>query len=181
MTSGLIGKMPDKEYLETHQIHIRMASTEIDLDNVLSLMKLAMAESRYSKLEFAQERMRNHLQPAFGASDTHALIVAEQVLPGGKSELLGVLYASAGALIALEGISCAAQFFYIRNEARQSRLARLLLHAFENWARKHNAFEAVVHATWGGEEQSRISQFLNYYGYENAGGSSHYMRFSQPD
>ncbi len=181
MAPELVGRISDLKYLESHQIHIRAAQTKMDMENVLNLMKLAMSESRYSELDFSEARMREHLSPAVGASDMHTLILAEKILPGGNSELLGVLYATGGELRALEGISCAAQFFYVRREARQSRLARVLLKAFENWARKRDAFEAVVHATWGGEEQARVNQFLNRYGYENAGGSSHYMTFEQPD
>eukprot|EP00439_Symbiodinium_sp_Y106_P090068 s1_g2604.t1 len=135
---------------------------------------MAHGESQYGHLPLDEAGLRRQIDHDINATKTNGIILAEQVVSDGSTEVLGLLSAVAGKLTFVDVISASALIFYIKPDARNIRVASLLLKAFEKWAQNRKAYELAIHVTMGRDEDARVSRLLNRFGFKSTGGGSHF-------
>lgn len=156
------------------QLRVRLAKGDADFEEIFKLCALAHGESQYGHLPLDKAGLRRQIDHDINATNTNGIILAEQVEAGGSVEVLGLLSAVAGKLTFVNVISASALIFYIKPEARNIKVASLLLKAFEKWAENRKAYELAIHVTMGREEDRRVSRLLNRFGFKSTGGGSHF-------
>lgn len=156
------------------QVRVRLAKGKDDFEEIFKLCAMAHGESQYGHLPLEEAGLRRQIDHDINATKTNGIILAEQVMPNGSMEVLGLLSAVAGKLTFVDVISASALIFYIKPEARNIRTASLLLKAFEKWAQNRKAYELAIHVTMGREEDVRVSRLLNRFGFKSTGGGSHF-------
>ncbi len=156
------------------QVRVRLAKGERDFEEIFKLCATAHGESQYGHLPLDEAGLRRQIDHDINATKTNGIILAEQVMSDGSTEVLGLLSAVAGKLTFVDVISASALIFYIKPEARNIRVASLLLKAFEKWANNRKAYELAIHVTMGREEDARVSRLLNRFGFKSTGGGSHF-------
>lgn len=153
---------------------VRLAKGERDVEEIFTLCALAHGESQYGHLPIDEQGLRRQIDHDINATNTNGIILAEQVGVDGTTKVVGILSAVAGKLAFVNIISASALIFYIKPEARNIRTALVLLKAFEKWAENRRAYELAVHVTMGREDDARVSQMLNRFGFKSTGGGSHF-------
>jgi len=168
------GDVANRRSLGRGQVRVRLAKGDADFEEIFKLCAMAHGESQYGHLPLDEAGLRRQIDHDINATKTNGIILAERVMSEGSAEVLGLLSAVAGKLTFVDVISASALIFYIKPEARNLRVALLLLKAFEKWAENRKAYELAIHVTMGREEDSSVSRLLNRFGFKSTGGGSHF-------
>ena len=154
------------------RLRLRVAESEADLDAILELGRLSHAEGRYAHLPFGKVRMRAMGLAAMKDTERNLLLLAEQ-----DGEPVGCVVASAMPFLFTDATFCAATLFFVKPEARASRIALHLLGAYAQWAKTRGAVEATIHVT-SGRRMAAVGRFLTRKGFRLAGGN-YYLPLKQ--
>lgn len=151
-------------------MHFSVAKNLKDIPDLLKLSYEAHKESRFSYIQFSEEKAKRIAINALENPSRHGVFLAraEEQAIGFSHTTIGGYYIGCEALIATVNI------IYVNNESRNKllggRAAIGLIYGIRSWAEARGAKEILINATSGINIQ-KTHTFIKKMGYSTIGGN----------
>lgn len=146
-------------------IRLRLANSEDDIAVLADLAERAHAESAYSALPFAKEKVLAAGRRYLTRPNQTCMIMVER-----DGEPVGMLIGAVEAYLFSEAKGASVLTYYVAPMARGSLAAFMLLRAFRRWANQAGAVTLSVHVT-SNVNKNTAHRFLTRMGLRLMGGN----------
>ncbi|MGI9500476.1 MAG: GNAT family N-acetyltransferase [Geminicoccaceae bacterium] len=156
----------EREAGQGRHIRIRRAEGSADIEVIVDLVRQAIAESLFSRFDFAEDRVRRQVAQRI----SQEAVLSCELIAERDGAPIGVLTGMLSEYTFVDARGASVTLLYVAPEGRGSLAAVKLLRGFRRWAAHHRASALSVHVTTN-HKKDRTHLFLQRMGFRVTGGN----------